>query len=64
MAVSAPAVPTVGSPNLVTGTVSGSLNGYTVPGQPASGKVDVVGDTYIYTPTQGARLRAGGDNAA
>ena len=58
MAVSAPAVPTVGSPNLVTGTVSGSLNGYTVPGQPASGKVDVVGDTYIYTPTAAARLRA------
>ena len=55
---SAPAVPTVGSPNLVTGTVSGSLNGYTVTGQPASGKVDVVGDTYTYTPTAAARLRA------
>ena len=58
MSASAPAVPTVGSPNLVTGTVSGSLNGYTVTAQPASGKVDVVGDTYTYTPTAAARLRA------
>ncbi len=38
-----PAVPTVGAPNLVTGTVSGSLNAYTVTGEPASGKVAVDG---------------------
>ena len=41
--MSAPAVPTVGAPNLVTGTVSGSLNGYTVTGELASGKVAVDG---------------------
>ncbi len=50
--------PTVGVPNQVTGAVSGSLNGYTVTGAPASGTVTVIGDTYTYTPTVAARLRA------
>ena len=34
------------------------MNGYTVTGQPASGKVTVAGDSYTYTPTQAARLQA------
>ena len=56
---SAPPVPSVGVPNEDTGAVSGSLNGYTVTGQPASGTVAVNGDTfYIYTPTAAARLQA------
>ena len=50
--------PTVGAPDQVTGAVSGSLNGYTVTGAPASGTVTVIGDTYTYTPTVPARLRA------
>ena len=58
MSASAPAVPTVRVPNTVTGAVSGSLNGYTITGQPASGTVAVDGDTYTYIPTAVARLRA------
>ena len=58
MSASAPAVPTVRVPNTVTGAVSGSLNGYTVTGQPASGTVAVDADTYTYIPTAVARLRA------
>ena len=39
--------------------MSGSLNGYTVAGQPVSlGRVVVGGDTYTYTPTAAARLQA------
>ena len=58
MSASAPAVPTVRVPNTVTGALSGSLNGYTVTGQPASGTVAVDADTYTYIPTAVARLRA------
>ena len=65
MAVSAPAVPTVGSPNLVTGTVSGSLNGYTVAGQPASGNASSSVGIPTSTPRQPAATAARcGDNAA
>jgi YVTN family beta-propeller protein len=55
-AVSTP--PTVGPVNQNTGVVSGALNGYVVTGQPTNGTVTVTGDTYTYTPTVAARLRA------
>jgi YVTN family beta-propeller protein/VCBS repeat-containing protein len=57
--------PTVGTPDPVTGTVTGVLNftdpdnntlAFTVPTQPASGTVTVAANgTYTYTPTQAAR---------
>ena len=46
-------------PNQSTGAITGSLNGYTVSSQPTNGTVTVTGDTYTYTPTVPARLRAG-----
>ncbi|MDT5096027.1 MAG: hypothetical protein QOH60_5390, partial [Mycobacterium sp.] len=64
------ATPTMSTPDQTTGTVSGSVNGsdadgntlsYTVSGAPASGSVmmNVATGTFIYTPTQAARLLAG-----
>ena len=50
--------PTVGVPNEGAGAVTGFLNGHTVTSQPTNGTVTVTGDTYTYTPTASARLRA------
>ncbi|HJT91936.1 MAG TPA: Ig-like domain-containing protein, partial [Mycobacterium sp.] len=56
--------PSVGTPNGVTGSVSGSLNftdpdgnslTYSVPTQPTSGTVTVNAGNYTFTPTQAAR---------
>ena len=61
--------PTVGTPDLTTGKVTGSLNvtdpdgnplSYSVTGAPSSGAVALDGaGGFTYTPTQAARLRAG-----
>ena len=65
------ASPSYGSPNQVTGAISGSVNGsdvdpnttltYTVTVAPAGGQVGVTGATgaFAYTPTEAARLAAG-----
>ena len=65
------ASPSYGSPNQVTGAISGSVNGsdvdpnttltYTVTAAPAGGSVAVNGATgaFDYTPTEAARLAAG-----
>src|SRR6185295_2020168 len=50
--------PTTGTLDQTTGTVTGSLNGWAITSQPTSGTVTVNGDTYTYTPTAAARLRA------
>jgi YVTN family beta-propeller protein/VCBS repeat-containing protein len=61
-----PGTPTVGVPDPVTGVVTGSLgfptgNGLTFTAtQPSQGTVTAANDgTYVYTPTQAARLAAG-----
>jgi YVTN family beta-propeller protein/VCBS repeat-containing protein len=61
----ATALPSVGTPDPATGTVTGALNiadpdrdplTYSVPSQPASGTVTVdAAGTYTYTPTKAAR---------
>ena len=58
MAAAVNSAPTVGVPNEGAGAVTGFLNGHTVTSQPTNGTVTVTGDTYTYTPTAPARLRA------
>jgi YVTN family beta-propeller protein/VCBS repeat-containing protein len=69
------ASPTQGTPNQLTGMISGTVNGvdqegntlsYAVSGAPASGSVTLNSSTgaFAYTPTQAARLAAGTTAAA